>query len=281
MTARPASALDAFRVDGRVAIVTGGGQGIGAATALALADAGADLVLTARTADDLDRVAAAVVERGRRAVTIAGDVNDLDHVARVVEAAVAELGGIDIVVSNAGGSVLRPFADNRVHHLERAFHFNVSVAFELTRLALPHLLRSGTGAVVTIGSMAGVHATRGSMAHSLSKAALAQLTRLMAADLAPRVRVNAVLPGAVETASLKGYVDDDVRAGMAARTAMRRNGTPEDIASAVLYLASPASSWVTGKLLEVDGLAPPDLVPRDQPDLQPGPLTDDGGRAPG
>jgi 7-alpha-hydroxysteroid dehydrogenase len=271
MSEQPGTALDAFRLDGRTAVVTGSGKGIGAAIALAFADAGADVVLTARTSADLDRVAAEVSARGRRAVTVAGDVNDLDHVARVVDTAAKELGGIDVVVSNAGAARSRPFVDTRVDQLEQAFHFNVSVAFELTRLALPHLLRSGSGAVVTIGSMAGVNAARGSLAHSLSKAALGQLTRLMAAELAPRVRVNAVLPGAVETDSLQAFADEATRAVMASRTRMRRNGTPQDIALAVLYLASPAASWVTGRLLEVDGLASSELVPRDMPDLEPGP----------
>jgi 7-alpha-hydroxysteroid dehydrogenase len=261
--------LDAFRVDGKTAIVTGASQGIGAATCLALAEAGADVVLTARTAADLDEVAAAVRARGRRAVSVPGDINDLAHVAHVVETAVGELGGIDIVVSNAGGARSSTFVEARVEDLEDAFHFNVSVAFELTRLALPHLLRSGEAAVVTICSMAALNAPQGSMAHSLSKAALIQLTRLMAVELAPRVRANAVLPGAVDTAALQGFVDADTRAAMASRTRMRRNGTPEDIARAVLYLASPASSWVTGRTLEVDGLAPPELIPRNLPDLTP------------
>lgn len=263
------SALDAFRLDGKTAVITGSGKGIGAAIALAFADAGADVMLTARTTADLEEVARQVEARGRRAALVAGDVNDLDHVARVVEATAAELGGIDIVVSNAGAALSRPFVDTRVEQLEHAFHFNVSVAFELTRLALPHLLRGDGGAVITIASMAGVNAARGSLAHSLSKAALLQLTRLMAAELAPRVRVNAVLPGAVETDALRGFVDADTRAVMAQRTRMRRNGTPEDIAHAALYLASPAASWVTGRLLEVDGLASAELVPRDLPDLAP------------
>src|SRR4029078_10709148 len=123
------------------------------------------------------------------------------------------------------------------------------------------------GAIVNIGSVAGRKAVRGTLAHSLSKAALAQLTRLMAADLAPRVRVNAVLPGAVETNALRNYVEPDVLQRMTTRTAMRRNGTPQDIAHAVLFLVAPAASWITGKLLEVDGLADDDLIPKDIPDL--------------
>ena len=263
----PPVTADAFRLDGRVAIVTGGGQGIGAATALAFAESGADVVVVARTEADLDAVADQVRARGRRASTVPGDVNDLALLATVVERTVEELGRIDVVVNNAGGSVSRPFPATTVEQLESSFHFNVSVAFELSRLALPHLLESGAGAIVNIGSVAGRKAVRGTLAHSLSKATVSQLTRLMAADLAPRVRVNAVLPGAVETNALRRHVEPDVLQRMTERTAMRRNGTPEDIALAVLFLVSPAASWITGKLLEVDGLADDDLIPKDIPDL--------------
>jgi len=261
------SVLELFRLDGQVAIVTGAGQGIGAATALALAEAGADVALLARTEADLEAVAEQVRARGRRAITVPTDVNDLAALDAAVGRAVGELGRLDIVINNAGGSVSRHFPDTTVEQLESSFHFNVSAAFELARLALPHQLAGGGGTVVNIGSTAGRKASRGTLTHSLTKAALAQLTRLMAADLAPRVRVNGVLPGAVETAALRRYVSEDVRAQMAGRTAMRRNGQPIDIAAAVLYLASPASSWVTGKLLEVDGLADDDLVPKGIADL--------------
>ena len=263
----PSATEAAFRLDDRVAVITGAGQGIGAATALAFADVGADVVLTARTEADLDSVADGVRARGRRAVVVPGDVNDLDHLAALVDTAVSELGRLDVLVNNAGGSVSKPFLETTVRQLESSFHFNVSAAFELSRLAVPPMLEGGGGAIVNIGSVAGRNAGRGTLTHSLTKAAVAQLTRLMAADLAPRVRVNGVLPGAVETAALRGYVPAEVRESMASRTAMRRNGTPEDIALAVLYMATPAASWVTGKLLEVDGLAGEDLVPKDIPDL--------------
>jgi 7-alpha-hydroxysteroid dehydrogenase len=265
-----AGAAEAFRLDGKVAVITGAGKGIGAAIAVEYASAGADVALTARTASDLEEVAAAVRAQGRRAHVLPGDVNDLGIVARLVDETVGELGGIDIVVNNAGGSVSHPFLDTTVDQLEHSFHFNIFVPFELSRLAVPHMLERGGGVIVNIGSVAGKKAVRGTLAHSLTKAAMAQLTRLMAADLAPRVRVNAVLPGAIETDSLKRYLeamDPKMRETMIERTPMRRNGLPEDIAHAALYFAAPASEWVTGKLLEVDGAAAEDLIPKDMADL--------------
>lgn len=266
----PAAALDRFRIDDRVAIITGAGKGIGAAIADALASAGADCVLVARTAADLDSVAESVRARGRRALAIAGDVNDLDLLARVVEQAQAELGRIDIVVNNAGGSRSRPLLKTKVDELEHSFHFNVSVPFELVRLATPAMLAVGGGSVVNISSVAAKNAVRGNLAHGLTKAALNALTRLMAAELAPKIRVNAVLPGAIETDALRGWLgrmDPDVRATMLQNTPMRRNGVPDDIADAVLYLCSPASSYVTGELLRVDGMAADDTIPHQFPDL--------------
>jgi 7-alpha-hydroxysteroid dehydrogenase len=261
----------AFNLEGRVAIITGAGKGIGAATAVTFAEAGADVLLIARTADDLSRVAGEVRARGRRALELPGDVNDVAVLADAVARAVAELGGLDVVVNNAGGSYSRPFLETSTDQLESSFHFNVSVPFELSRLATPHLLESeGGGAIVNVSSVAGLNVSRGSLVHSLTKAALNQLTRLMAAELAPRVRVNAVLPGAIETDALRWYLSTkapEVRQTMIAHTAMRRNGTPEDIARAILFLAAPAASWITGKLLEVDGMVVHEFIPSSLPDL--------------
>ena len=262
--------LDLFRLDGKVALVTGAGKGIGEGIAYALADAGADVAILARTASDLAQVAEGIRGRGRRALEFPGDAMRAESLAAFVDAAVAELGSIDVVVNNAGGSNSKKFLETTQDDLEWAFKFNVSSAFELTRLAVPHMLTRGGGSVVNIASVTGIETKRATLSYGTAKAALTHMTRLMAADLAPKIRVNAVLPGAIETPSLKDFLsrlDPETRRIMVERTPMRRNGRPEDIALAVLYFLSPAASWVSGKILDVDGMAWPEFIPKNIPDL--------------
>ncbi|CDO88662.1 hypothetical protein AWC29_07635 [Mycobacterium triplex] len=259
-----------FRLDGKAALVTGAGKGIGRGIALAFAEAGADVALVARTKDDLDAVAEEIRAMGRNAVAIPADVTEIENLGDVVAQSVRSLGGLDILVNNAGGvEQLGTYTDMTVSLLESAFRFNVSAPFELGRHALPHMLSRGGGAIVNIGSMSGVQNERGFLPYSLAKSALGKFTQLAAIELAPRVRVNAILPGCVETEALRGFMDamPDVREGLRTKTPMRRNGTPSDIASAAIFFASPASSWITGKLLEVDGAAPAGLFPNNSPDL--------------
>jgi 7-alpha-hydroxysteroid dehydrogenase len=259
-----------YRLDGKAALVTGAGKGIGRGIALAFAKAGADVALTARTKADLDAVADEIRALGRTAVVIPGDVTEVAMLGDLVDQAARELGALDVLVNNAGGvEQLGTYRDMTVELLESAFRFNVSAPFELGRHALPHMLARGGGAIVNIGSMSGQQNERGFLPYSLAKSALGKFTQLAAIELAPRIRVNAILPGCVETDALRGFMDamPDVRAGLHAKTPMRRNGTPEDIAAAALFLASPAASWITGKLLEVDGAAPAGLFPNEMPDL--------------
>jgi 7-alpha-hydroxysteroid dehydrogenase len=166
----------------------------------------------------------------------------------------AHFGRIDVVVNNAGGSMPRPFMDTSAGYLERAFHFNVTTAFVLTKAAAPHMLASGSGAVVNISSAIGRLRDRGFVAYGTAKAALTHMTRLMAADLAPKVRVNAIAVGSVATSALEVVLDNqEIHDEMVRRTPVKRLGVPEDIAYCALYLASDAGSFITGKLLEVDG----------------------------
>ena len=245
--------LEKFRLDGKVAVVTGAGRGIGAASALALAEAGADVVLSARTEEQLHDVAKQVADLGRRAVVVAADLNDLEAVAGLADRAADELGRLDVVVNNVGGTMPREFKKTSARFLEEAFHFNVSTAHALTRAALPHLLREG-GSVVNISSVMGRVPGRGFVAYGTAKAALAHWTRLTAADLSPRVRVNAIAVGSVATSALQIVVEDDgLRGQMEQATPLRRIGDPDEIAATVLFLASPAGGYVTGKVFEVDG----------------------------
>jgi 7-alpha-hydroxysteroid dehydrogenase len=246
--------LDAFRLDGRVAIVTGAGRGIGASIARTFAAVGADVTLAARTQGHLDEVAADVEAAGRRALVLPTDVTDNDAVTALVERTMNELGRVDIVVNNAGGTMPRPFLDTSPGYLERAFHFNVTSAFVLSKAAAPHMLESGGGAIVNISSAIGRLRDRGFVAYGTAKAALTHMTRLLAADLAPKVRVNAIAVGSVATSALEVVLDDDaIRNEMVRRTPLKRLGEPEDIALCALYLASSAGSFVTGKLFEIDG----------------------------
>jgi 7-alpha-hydroxysteroid dehydrogenase len=242
-----------FSVNGQVAIVTGAGKGIGRACAMALAQAGADVALAARTRADLEEVAEQVRACGRRAIVLPCDVSDDAALDQLVAGTVQELGKVTILVNNAGGA--GPNDPRRMSgpDFARVLAWNVVPAYALTQKCARAMREAGGGAVVNISSTAARYAQKHFSAYGSAKAALNQLTRNLAQDFAPHVRINAVEPGSILTDALLPHLTPDRKASMLERTPLGRLGEVHDIAAAVLFLASPASSWITGKVLGVDG----------------------------
>ncbi len=245
--------LDRFRLTDRVALVTGAGRGIGQAIALAFAEMGADVVCAARTEKEIEATAARARGFGRRGLAVRCDVTDPAELERLAGRTMADFGRIDLLVNNAGGFPPMPFLDTDLPSWEWCFRFNLTSAFVLTRACLPHMLARDGGAVLNVSSAAGRIVRKGFVAYGTAKAALSFMTKQLAAEFAPRVRVNALAVGAVETSALRPFLTDEMRSQMESMTPMRRIGSVEDVALAALWLCSPAGGWVTGKVVEVDG----------------------------
>jgi len=198
--------LDRFKLTDKVAIVTGAGRGIGRAIAEAYAEVGADVVCAARTREQIDETAAAVRKHGRRALAVACDVTERAQLKHVVAETLREFGRLDVVVNNAGGWPPKGWQKTNEKFLEGAFRFNVTQAFLLSRMAIPHMRATGGGAIVNVSSAISRLIDPGFIAYGTSKAALNYMTKSLAAEVAPDVRVNAIAVGAVDTSALRPFL---------------------------------------------------------------------------
>lgn len=245
--------LDGFDLTGRVAVVTGSGQGIGRAIAFGLADAGCDVVLNARRLADLAVTAAGVEERGRHALIVDGDIRDFAET--LADRTMERFGRIDIWVNNVGGSdekTTRALIDTPDEVFRAQLELNLTSAFQGCKAAATRM-KPGS-AIINISSGAGMRGSPFTGPYAAAKAGMNNLSQTLALELAPNIRVNTVAPGPVATEAFDEVLNTtDQLDSIAATIPLGRIGAPDDIAGAVLYLASDAASWVTGQLLLVAG----------------------------
>ncbi|MPZ63515.1 MAG: glucose 1-dehydrogenase [Propionibacteriales bacterium] len=245
-------------LDGHVAVVTGGSQGIGQAIAGELAAFGCRVVVSARRPDVLEEAVSAIRGNGGQAVGVAGDLCDSEHVGEVVSRANDAFGGVDVLVNNAGGSFGDDFRRGALLDLDEqdllgAYRMNVLTTFNMARAVVPVMRSRGGGSIVNISSVLVSTPMADFGAYSAAKAAVVSLTRTMAIEWAPTVRVNALLVGHIATERASRNRSAETVAWLERHIAMGRLGDPVDVAGTVAYLCSDLARWVTGATLEVDG----------------------------
>jgi 3-oxoacyl-[acyl-carrier protein] reductase len=245
-----------FDLMGRIALVTGAGVGIGRATALALASAGAAVGVHYNSSEaEAEETLAEIVQSGGRGWLLRADLTHEEEADRVVDQLASQAGRIDILVNNAGNPLQRCSLEECPTSLWRqAFDVNVTAAFFVTRRAIPHIKQSGHGSIINNLSLSvQTGGAGGAGPYAAAKGALQVMTRTLARELAPAVRVNAVMPGVVETRHHEVFSTPERMADYRKQTPLARNGSADEVAQAILFLASDAASFVTGAVIDING----------------------------
>ena len=253
--------LPRFSLEGKVALITGASRGIGEATAVLFAQAGADVALSSRNEEALEQVAAQVRALGRKASVIPAHADRIDQLPGIVDKTIADLGGLDILINNAGTNFFAPALEMDERAWDTLMNLDLKGLFFLSQAAARHMKDHGGGAIVNIASVSGLRPLRPTAHYSIAKAGVIMATSHLAVEWAPYgIRVNCVAPGAIDTrlySAIFGLLPEDEQE--AARDAsvqavpLKRIGQPHEIADALLYFASDASSYTTGQTLTVDG----------------------------
>ncbi len=244
-----------FNLKGKTAIVTGGANGIGKATAILLAKAGANIAIGDFKVEDAKEVAKEINDLGVKAIAVSCNVLKDEDLVNLVDTTVKELGGIHILINNAGGGGggrENPFKIS-VDDFKRDFELNVFSAWRLCQLCVPHMKEAGYGSIVITTSMSSINKDPNMSGYAASKAALNHMAANLAHDFGPEVRINTVGPGATRTAALESVLTPEIEKKMLSHTPIKRLGTSDDIAGAMLYFASPISEWVSGQTIFING----------------------------
>jgi 2-deoxy-D-gluconate 3-dehydrogenase len=247
--------FDQLRLDGRVALVTGASRGLGRAMALALAEAGADLALLARSRGDLEQTAAAAKDLGRSVLVRPADIAVPAEIEEAVGDVLDALGRIDVLVNNSGTAVVKPLVETTLEEWRAVLDTNLTGPFTLCRAAGRAMIARRSGKVINIASVLGAHGLAGYTAYSASKGGLIALTRTLAVEWARHnIQVNAIAPGwFVTPMNAPAFADEKTRERLLREVPARRTGRPEELGPLVVYLASPASDFMTGETVFIDG----------------------------
>ncbi len=245
-----------FDLTGKVAVITGASRGIGAAIALAYARAGAAVVLASRKQPALDEVAATIRTAGGTALAVTAHTGDQAAIKQLIERAVAEFGGVDILVNNAATNPhFGPLLSADESHWDKTYDINVKGYVRLIQASVPHMQARGGGKVINIASVAGLEPVAGMGIYSVSKAGVLMLTRALAVELAEaNIQINALAPGFIKTQFSRAIWDNDaLNQAVLRATPQQRMAAPEELTGIALYLAAPASDFTTGAIFTIDG----------------------------